>query len=214
MSGSKPDTRQPVWLRWAAAVDRLSERLGALVGWLTLGMVLIGAFNAIARYVGRFIGHNLSSNLFIELQWYLFSVVFLLGASYALRRSAHVRVDVLYGRLSRRARAWIDILGTVLFLLPFCITGIFLSWPTVRNSWAVREVSPDPGGLARYPIKTLILVAFALLVLQGLAELVKHIETLRAPVDPPPSMTSDDTKSDETKSDDAVLRMTEGDDSP
>ena len=136
-------------------------------------MVLLGAFNAIARYLGRSLGLDLSSNAWIELQWYLFSVVFLLGAARTLRERGHVCVDVLYGRLSERWQRRIDRAGTLLFLLPFCIFALVTSWPSVRNSWAVREGSPDPGGLPRYPIKALILVAFALLALQGLAWLVR-----------------------------------------
>lgn len=166
-------------LRAARAIDRLNEWIGQLIGWLVLAMVLIGAYNAVVRYLGRYTEANLSSNAYIELQWYLFSVVFLLGAAYTLQRGAHVRVDLLYGRLSDRGRAWIDLVGTLLMLLPFSIFTLWVSWPSVRNSWAVREVSPDPGGLPRYPIKTLILVAFVLLVLQGLAEVIKKIAELR-----------------------------------
>jgi TRAP-type mannitol/chloroaromatic compound transport system permease small subunit len=167
------------WLHMARLIDRLNERLGRGVAWLTLAMVLIGAFNAVARYLGRYIGVNLSSNAYIELQWYLFSLVFLLGGAYTLRHNAHVRVDVIYGRLSNRARAWINLLGTLIFLIPFALFGLWVSWPSVRNSWAVLEDSPDPGGLPRYPIKTAILVAFALLLVQGIAEAVKHVAVLR-----------------------------------
>ncbi len=161
------------------AVDRLTRRLGRFVSWLTLAMVLIGAYNAIARYLGRFIHANLSSNLYLELQWYLFSLIFLLGAGFALRENAHVRVDVLYGRLRRRARARIDALGSVLLLLPFCVFVLWVSWPSIRNSWAVREVSPDPGGLPRYPLKAVIIVAFVLLLAQGVSQLLKDVSVLR-----------------------------------
>ena len=166
-------------LRAARAIDRLNERIGQLIGWLVLAMVLMGAYNAVVRYLGRYTGGNLSSNAYIELQWYLFSLVFLLGAADTLRRGAHVRVDLLYARLSDRGRAWIDLLGTLLMLLPFSIFCLWVSWPAVANSWAVYEVSPDPGGLPRYPIKTMILVAFVLLVLQGLSEVVKKVAELR-----------------------------------
>jgi TRAP-type mannitol/chloroaromatic compound transport system permease small subunit len=134
-------------------------------------MVLLGAFNAVARYVGRYVGVNLSSNAYLELQWYLFSLVFLLGGAYTLLRDDHVRVDVLYGRLSRRGRGLVDLAGTVVLLVPFAIFVLWVSWPSVRNSWAVLEGSPDPGGLPRYPIRTMILVGFALLLLQGLGRL-------------------------------------------
>lgn len=163
--------RPPGIVRW---IDALNERIGRVVGWLVLLMVLIGAYNAVARYLGRWVGLNLSSNAYLEAQWYLFSLVFLLGAAYTLKHDDHVRVDVLYGRLSRRARAWIDLVGTLVFLLPFSVFCLWVSWPSVRNSWAVQEGSPDPGGLPRYPLKTMILVAFALLLLQGIAEAVRH----------------------------------------
>ena len=166
-------------LRMAQGVDRLNERVGRLTGWLALLMVLLGAYNTVARYLGRWLGGSLSSNAYIELQWYLFSLVFLLGAAHAFRVGAHVRVDLFYSRLSDRGRAWIDLLGDLFLLLPFCIFGLWVSWPSVMNSWQVREVSPDPGGLARYPIKAMILVAFVLLILQGLADAVKKIAILQ-----------------------------------
>lgn len=172
-----PDERgaRPLWAR----IDRLSGVLGTLASWLALLMILVGAFNALARYLGRFTGVDLSSNAYLELQWYLFSLVFLLGGSYALSRDAHVRVDVFYSRLSERAKAWIDLLGGLLFLLPFTVFGFWVSIPSVRNSFAVREVSPDPGGLWRWPIKAVILVSFALLFLQGVAEVLRNLEKVR-----------------------------------
>ncbi len=166
------------WLRISRAIDRLNEHVGNASGWMVLLMVLIGAYNAVVRYLGRYIGGNLSSNAYIEAQWYLFSLVFLLGAAYALRRGAHVRVDLLYGRLGERGRAWVDLVGTLVLLLPFAVFTLWVSWPAVRNSWAVREVSPDPGGLARYPIKAVILAAFVLLILQGISEVIKRIADL------------------------------------
>jgi TRAP-type mannitol/chloroaromatic compound transport system permease small subunit len=163
----------------AAWIDRLNNWLGSAVSWLVLAMAVVGAFNAIARYLGRYAGRPLTANVLLELQWYLFSVVFLLAAAWALRQDAHVRVDVLYGRLPARAQAWIDLLGGALLLLPFCLFVLVVSWPTVRASWVIREGSPDPGGLPRYPLKAIILVAFALLLLQGIAELVKAVARLR-----------------------------------
>ena len=165
--------------RFARAIEVLNDRIGLVLRWLAFIMVLIGAYNAVARYLTRSAGMSLSSNALNELQWYLFSVIFLLGAAWGLRRDAHVRVDVLYERLSTKSRAWIDIAGTVLFLLPFSVLMLKVSLPVVQASWAVRETSPDPGGLPRYPIKALILVSFALLVLQGLAHLIRQIEIVR-----------------------------------
>lgn len=169
-------TRLP---RWVLLVDALSARVGALMGWAALAMILIGAFNAVARYVGRWFGANLSSNAYLELQWYLFSAVFLLGASYGLSRGSHVRVDVLYSRFSTKTRAWVDLLGGICFLVPFVVTAMWLSWGPIARSWQIREGSPDPGGLARYPIKTVILMGFSLLLVQGLAEVAKSWVVLR-----------------------------------
>ena len=171
--------------RFAAAVEGLNDRIGSVLRWLALVMVLIGAFNALARYLTRFAGVSLSSNALNELQWYLFSVIFLLGAAYGLRKDVHVRVDVLYQRLSAKRRAWIDLIGTVIFLLPFTALMLKVSWPVVKASWVVRETSPDPGGLSRYPIKALVLVSFALLALQGLAHLIRQVEVLLGPDEPP-----------------------------
>ena len=103
----------------------------------------------------------------------------MLGAAYALNHDAHVRVDVMYERLSRRAQSWIDLLGSVLFLVPLCVLMLWVAFPAVQGSWEIRETSPDPGGLPRYPIKTLILVSFALLLLQALSQLVKHLDAVR-----------------------------------
>lgn len=169
---------------FVVVVDALTERIGRAVSWLVLAMVLIGAYNAVARYVGRSIGVNLSSNAYLEAQWYLFSLVFLMGAAYTFKHDNHVRVDVLYGRLSKRGQLWLNLIGTVVFLLPFSFFTLWVSWPSVQNSWRVLEGSPDPGGLPRYPIKTMILVAFALLALQGVAEVVRGIALLRSDDNP------------------------------
>ena len=162
------------WLRWADRIDRLSEWTGRGLYWLTLGMVCIGAFNALARYTDPYTGWGLSSNMWLELQWYLFSLVFLLGAAYTLKHDDHVRVDVLYGQLSRRGRAWINLLGTGLLLVPFCGLVLWMSMPFVVNSWAILEQSPDPGGLARYPIKTAIPLALVLVLLQGASLMIRE----------------------------------------
>lgn len=172
-------SRKSATLRIAAAIDRLTGRIGVAVSWLALVMVLIGAFNAVARYLGRYIGINLSSNVYLELQWYLFSMLFLLGAAWVLREDAHVRVDVLYGRVSARTRSLINIIGTLLLLMPFCGFVLWVSVPVIRSSWIIREGSPDPGGLPRYPLKALIIVCFALLMLQAVSELIKEVHRFR-----------------------------------
>lgn len=166
-------------LAWADLVDRTNRTIGRAVGWMVLVMVVLGAWNAVGRYLGRFLGRNLSANALIESQWYLFSLVFLLGAADALSRDRHVRVDVLYGKLGARGRAWIDLLGTIFFLLPFTVGLAVVSWPSIASSWRLHESSPDPGGLPRYPIKTAILVACVLLFLQGLVIVVRKVDELR-----------------------------------
>jgi len=167
-------------LRFARMIDRFTGLIGRGVSWLAVAMIAIGAYNAIVRYLGRFFGFNLSSNLYLELQWYLFSLIFLLGAAYTLRQDSHVRVDVLYGRLKPRAKAWIDLLGSLFFLIPFCVFAFWSALPSVINSWTVREGSPDPGGLpARYLIKFSITIGVALLLLQALATVAESILSLR-----------------------------------
>jgi TRAP-type mannitol/chloroaromatic compound transport system permease small subunit len=175
-------------LRLVRAIDALNGAVGRAVAWLALAMVLIGAFNAVARYAGRYMGVHLSSNAYLELQWYLFSIMFLLGAAWVLREDRHVRVDVLYGRVQPRVRHIINIAGTTLLLIPFSVFLIWVSSPVVRNSWRIREASPDPGGLPRYPLKAMIIVCFVLLLLQAIAELIREIYALRRgePEPPPP----------------------------
>jgi TRAP-type mannitol/chloroaromatic compound transport system permease small subunit len=165
--------------RAAAAVDRLNDLMGSATSWLVLAMVLMGAYNALARWATRYVGIPLSSNALNEIQWYMFSIIFLLGAAHGLRHDVHVRVDVLRERLSERGRAWIDLFGTTLLLVPFCVLMLWVSWTPVVRSWQVREVSPDPGGLSRWPIKALLLVCFGLLLLQGLAMVVRQLDAIR-----------------------------------
>jgi TRAP-type mannitol/chloroaromatic compound transport system permease small subunit len=167
------------WMSLARAIDRTSDVTGRIVCWFGVAMIAVGAFNALARHLSRSLGTNLSSTALIELQWYLFSLLFLLGAAYTLRHDGHVRVDVFSARLSARGRAWVDLAGTVFFLLPFCGLMLWLTWPSVRNSYVVSERSPDPGGLLRWPIKAAILLGFALLVLQALSLLIHRVGTLR-----------------------------------
>lgn len=167
------------WLRLARWIDRFSEWTGRGLYWLTLGMVGVGAFNAIVRYMDLYTGLGLSSNMWIELQWYLFSLLFMLGAAYTLKVDDHVRVDVLYSQLSRRGKAWVNLSGTVLFLIPFCAVIFWMSMPFVSNSWAILESSPDPGGLPRYPIKTVIPLAMILVIIQGVSLSIREVAVLR-----------------------------------
>ncbi|MCC0176307.1 TRAP transporter small permease subunit [Waterburya agarophytonicola K14] len=158
----------------ARAIDLINEWIGRLTYWLVLLMVVVGAWNVIGRYIGRIIGINLTSNAAIEIQWYLFDVVFLFGAAYALKYNDHVRVDIFYKGWSRRRQALANFLGSIFFLIPFSCLIIYYSWGTVLNSWKIGEMSADPGGLPRYPIKSAIIFAFILLILQGISEAIKN----------------------------------------
>ncbi|HHH38488.1 MAG TPA: TRAP transporter small permease subunit [Sedimenticola sp.] len=171
-------------LRIGGYIDRFNDRVGAAMSWLVLIMVLMGVYNAVTRKLSQTIGVDLSSNSYIEGQWYLFSLVFLWCGAYALRNGVHVRVDIVYSRLSLRGRAWIDLLGTLLFLIPLCLLILWVSVPYAWESWKILEDSPDPGGLPRYLIKSAIPVAFVLLLLQALSELARNIARIRGiPVD-------------------------------
>ncbi|KPL27449.1 MAG: C4-dicarboxylate ABC transporter [Acidithiobacillales bacterium SM1_46] len=163
-----------ILLALARAIDKLNEYAGRTVRWLVLITVCIAAGNAVALWL-----LSDSSNAWIEVQWYLFGAVFLLAAGDTLRHNGHVRVDVLYSCLPPRARAWIDIVGSALFLLPLCGLIIWLSWPGFVESFVSGERSPDAGGLLRWPVRLLIPLGFALLALQGGAELIKRIAFLR-----------------------------------
>lgn len=170
-------------LKISTAIDALTEQLGKLADWIVLLTVAVGFYNVAARYLGRFIGVKLSSNALIELQWYLFSLIFFFGFAYILKHGANVRVDFLYSNWSERKRAWIDLLGTILFLIPFCILGLWvtlnpvlLSWGRLPDgSWSQWELSSDADGLPRAPIKTMILVAFTLLLLQAISQTIKYL---------------------------------------
>ena len=161
-------------LKVSRAIDTLNEWVGRLTYGLVLLMVLVGVWNVLGRYIGKLVGQNLTSNALIEIQWYLFDLVFLLGAAYALKHNEHVRVDLFYKDLSPRRRALINFIGTILFLIPFCSLVIYFSWGNVVNSWKIFESSPDPGGLPRYPIKSFIIVSLVLLILQGISEAIKN----------------------------------------
>ena len=175
-----------VLLRLSRAIDWLNEQVGHLVYWLVLAAVVVSAGNAVVRYT-----FDMSSNAWLELQWYLFSAVFLLAAGYTLLHNEHVRIDVLYGHLSPRMRAWIDLLGSVSFLLPMALIIMVLSWPIVVESIERNEYSSDAGGLLRWPVKILIPIGFFLLVLQGVSEIIKRIGFLLGQIPDPLEMHRD-----------------------
>ena len=164
-------------LRFARGIDRLNAFIGRAAAWLGLAAVLICAATAFARYA-----LNVGSNAWLEIQWYLNSAVFLLVAAYALRRNEHVRIDVLAGKLPERVQAWIDILGGLFMLLPAALIIAWYSWPSLVNSFHISEHSSDPGGLIRWPVRLLIPLAFYLLALQGVSEIIKRVGYLKGRV--------------------------------
>lgn len=159
-------------------IDDVTTLLGKVAWWLTLVMVLIGFVNVVTRYVGRTIGVALGGTEYIVLQTYAYDLVFLLGAAYVFRVDGHVRVDILFQTLSNRAKAWVDVFGILVFLVPFSVLGIHLSGRYVATSWRQQEINMNAGGIPIYPIKTVIVVAFALLLVQALSELIKHVAFL------------------------------------
>jgi TRAP-type mannitol/chloroaromatic compound transport system permease small subunit len=169
-----------VLLALSRQIDRMNESIGKAVYWLVLISVLISAGNAIMRYT-----INYSSNSLLEIQWYLFSAVFLLCAPYTLLRNEHIRIDVVVARFGRRTLTWIDVFGTIFFLLPMTLIIMYLSWPMFWQSFASGERSGDAGGLIRWPAKILVPIGFALLSLQGLSELVKRIAFLKGMIPDP-----------------------------
>lgn len=162
--------------RW---IDALNERVGRVALWLVLACVLVSAGNAVARY-----GLNFSSNALLEIQWYLYATVYLCAAGYTLKHDAHVRIDLVCGRLTRRARAWIDIFGALFMLLPACAILLWYGWSAFLESYRIGEMSGDAGGLPRWPIKFVVPLAFLLLILQGVSETIKRVAFLRG-VAPP-----------------------------
>lgn len=178
-------------IRFSRLIDRLSEWLGGLSVYVVIITVVVGFLNVVLRYVGRFIGVRLTSNLFIELQWYLYSLIFFLGFAYILKHGINVRVDFWFAELPRKKQAWIDLIGHLIALIPFCIIALIVAYSPVLRSWGLLpsgewgswELSPDPNGLPRAPIKSMIIVAFTFLLLQAIAEIIKLVAILRGQED-------------------------------
>ena len=167
-------------LKFSNAVDWLNTQIGKLTMWLILAATLISAGNAIVRKA-----FDSSSNALLEIQWYLFAGVFLLGAGYVFLKNAHVRIDFISSRLSDRARNWIDVIGIVAVLFPFCLILIVLSWPIFTQALASGEMSQNAGGLIRWPVYVLVPLGFSLLALQGVSELIKRIAFLMGLIEDP-----------------------------
>ncbi len=160
-------------LAFSRIVDRITDRIGHAVCWLLLLAVIVSTGNAIIRKA-----FNMSSNAYLEAQWYMFAAIFMLGAGYVFLHDQHVRIDVLAGKLSRRKQVWIDVVGITAFLLPLCGFLIWTSLPSVMTAWETQEVSANPGGLIRWPLYMLVPIGFALLALQSLSELFKRVAFL------------------------------------
>ena len=167
-------------------IDRVNDRVGHIFYWLVLAAVLISAANAVVRKL-----FNVSSNAFLEIQWYLFSAIFLFLAGYTLLKNDHVRIDVLTGRLSKKARAWIDIFGTLFFLFPMAFLLMWLSWPVFVDAYVRHEVSTNAGGLIIWPARLLIPIGFLLLIFQGISELIKRIAFLQGLIPDPSERTEE-----------------------
>lgn len=161
-------------LRLSSLIDRLNAHLGKIADWMVLTSCLVSAGNAMIRY-----SFDISSNAWLETQWYMFGVMFMFGASYTLNKNEHVRVDIVYGNVGPRVQLWIDLLGGILFLLPATTILTWLSWDVFHESYRIGEESSNAGGLLRWPIKLTMPVGFFLLSLQGLSEIIKRIAALQ-----------------------------------
>ena len=160
-------------LRASRVIDAVNDKFGTVATWLVLIACLISSGNAISRHF-----LNASSNAWLEVQWYMFAAMVLLGAPHTLKVNEHVRVDVLYAGASERTRLWIDLIGGFLFLLPICVILIYFTWPWFVESWRINESSSNAGGLVRWPVKLLLPAGFALMALQGLSEIIKRFAAL------------------------------------
>jgi TRAP-type mannitol/chloroaromatic compound transport system permease small subunit len=160
-------------LKLSGVIDGLNERIGKATIWLILVVVVVSAGNAVTRYA-----INWSSNALLEIQWYLFSAVFLLGAGYVFLKNEHIRIDIIAGRLSPRTQNWIDVFGIVVFMMPMVFLTLYLSWEVFLNAWQTQEGSANPGGLIRWPVRLLMPLGFFFLMLQGISELIKRIAFL------------------------------------
>lgn len=170
----------PLLLQLSRSIDRMSEFVGRWVAWLVLAAVLISAGNAVTRKA-----FNMSSNAFLEIQWYLFAAVFLLASGYTLMRQEHVKIDVVSGRFSKRTQIWIEIVGLCVFLFPFIYMIIKLSMPLVINAFVTKEMSSNAGGLIRWPVFAMLPLGLFLLGLQGVSELIKRIAFLKGLIPDP-----------------------------
>lgn len=177
------------FLALSRLIDRCNEWIGKTAGYAILLSILISAGNAIIRKIAP----QHSSNAWLEAQWYLFGAAFMLAAAYTLKQNEHIRIDLLYGTLKRKTQHWIDLLGHLLFLLPFCLLMVFYLWPYTLKSFRSGEMSTNSGGLIIWPAKAILLAGFILLTLQAISEIIKKIAVMRGEIDDPtPFMSSHD----------------------
>src|ERR1700704_3429101 len=173
MGTAQENVMRPL-LAVSAGIDWLNEKIGFLCNWLVLAACVVSAGNAMIRYAFGY-----SSNGWLELQWYMFAVLVMFGASYTFKRNEHVRVEILYLMLSERGQLWLDLIGTLCFLIPSCLLLSYLSWPFFYQSYAVSEISSNAGGLVRWPIKFVVPAGMVMLALQGVSEVIKRIAALQ-----------------------------------
>jgi len=173
-------------------IDAINAKVGLMTTWLILATTLISAGNALVRKI-----FDTSSNALLEIQWYLFAAVFMLGAGYGLLKNTHVRIDFISAKLTARQRNWIDAIGFVLVLAPFCLISIYLAWPMFYQALLSSEMSQNAGGLIRWPAYALIPLGFGLLLLQGFSELIKRLAFLQG--QGPDVLSSEESKSDDQK---------------
>ena len=190
-------------LSLSRSIDRLNEFVGKWVAWLILAAVVVSASNALIRKI-----FNLSSNGFLEIQWYFFSAVFLLCAGYTMLGNEHVKIDVFAHMLSKPKQIWIDIIGIVFFLFPFVVAVVVLSWPLFVTALQTGEMSQNAGGLIRWPVYLLLPVGFVLLGLQGISELIKRFAFLKGLI--PDPTTKKQRKTAEQELAEAILAQTAG----
>lgn len=164
-------------LAFSAAVDWLNEKIGYICNLMVLLACVVSAGNAMVRYA-----FDYSSNSFLEAQWYMFAILVMFGAAYTFKRNEHVRVEIFYLFLSERGQLWLDLIGTVVFLIPACLLLSYLSWPFFHQAYAVNEVSMNAGGLVRWPIKFVLPAGFIMLALQGASEAIKRVAALQGQV--------------------------------
>jgi TRAP-type mannitol/chloroaromatic compound transport system permease small subunit len=173
MASTRENAMRPL-LAVSSAIDLLNEKIGYVCNLLVLAACIVSAANAMIRYAFGY-----SSNSWLELQWYMFAILVMFGASYTFKRNEHVRVEIFYLFLSERGQLWLDLIGTLFFLIPSCLLLSYLSWPFFMQAYSVGEISSNAGGLVRWPIKIVVPAGLALLALQGVSEVIKRIAALQ-----------------------------------